>query len=544
MLRDKRIILLKLITFLLFITLGLSKTIAQSYYTPLSNSQLNSIEDSIHGLNNHYFTAAKPFLAGEVSGLVDSFNNRLKLTNRFASGNWFGRKIYNEDLFNLQSKDFGFRINPLFHLTVGKDNQTTEGGIYLNTRGIQLDGRIGKNVFFYSEFLENQAFYPKYQRDFINEKSVVPGQGSPKPFGKNSQSYDFASVKGHIEYQASRFFNFRLGYGQNFFGDGYRSLLLSDNSFNYPYLRITTSFWKIRYTNLFTQMDDIRYNNANGTYIRKFNTMHLLSLDVTKRLNVSVFETVVYGDSARTRGYDVNYLNPIIFYRPLEYALGSNAGNVLLGLNMKYKLTNKTHLYGQFILDEFVFKEIKANNGWWANKFGYQIGFKSLNALIPHLTIQSEYNWVRPFTYSHFDVFQNFAHYNQPLAHPLGSNFKESVTFLRYRYKRFLGELEIMYAKQGRDTANSNYGTNVYKSYTSRIKDYGNTVGQGIATSTFLTDAKIAYLVNPKTNLRLELGVTLRRFKTAIEKGTLQNETTKYIYFGLHSDIANRYFDF
>ena len=141
-------------------------------------------------------------------------------------------------------------------------------------------------------------------------------------------------------------------------------------------------------------------------------------------------------------------------------------------------------------------------------------------------------------------IFHIQTHYNQPLAHPLGSNFKESVTFLRYRYKRFLGELEIMYAKQGRDTANSNYGTNVYKSYTSRIKDYGNRVGQGIATSTFLTDAKIAYLVNPKTNLRLELGVTLRRFKTAIEKGTLQNETTKYIYFGLHSDIANRYFDF
>ncbi len=544
MLRDKRITLLKLITFLLFSAFGLPKTFAQSYYTPLSNSLLNPIEDSIHSLDRRYFTAAKPFLAGEVSGLLDSFTDRMKLTNRFASGNWFGRKIYNEDLFKVHSKDFGFRINPLFHLTVGKDNQTPEGGIYLNTRGIQADGRIGKNVFFYSEFLENQAFYPKYQRDFINEKTIVPGQGSPKTFGKNRDAYDFASVKGHVEYQASQFFNFRFGYGQNFFGDGYRSLLLSDNSFNYPYLRITTSFWKIRYTNLFTQMDDIRFNNANGTFIRKFNTMHLLSLDVTRRLNVSVFEAVVYGDSARTRGYDVNYLNPIIFYRPLEYALGSNAGNVLLGMNMKYKLTNKTHLYGQFILDEFFFKEIKAANGWWANKFGYQIGFKSINALIPNLTIQSEYNWVRPFTYSHFDVFQNFAHYNQPLAHPLGSNFKESVTFLRYRYKRFLGDLQIMYAKQGRDTVNANFGTNVYKSYTTRTKEYGNEVGQGIATSTFLTDAKIAYLVNPKTNLRLELGVTLRRFKTATEKGTLQNETTKYIYFGLHSDIANRYFDF
>ena len=516
---------------------------AQSFYTPLSNSLLNSIEDSLHHIGSEIFTTVKPYTVGTINTRIDNYNEKLKLDGRFASETWLGRKIFNEDLIQKHTTDFDFRLNPLFHVTLGKDNQSTKG-TYQNTRGIQADGRIGKNFYFYSEFLENQAYYPKYQRDWVNENRVIPGQGQFKSFGKTNDAYDFAAVKGHIEYQPSKFFNFRYGYGQNFIGDGYRSLLLSDNAFNYPYLRITTNFWKIQYTNIFAQMQDIRFTNPNGTYPRKYVTSHVLSANISKRLNISVFETVVYGDSANTRGYDFHYLNPIIFYRPLEFALGSSSGNVLMGLNMKYKLTHNAHVYGQFILDEFYFKEITAGKGWWANKFGYQIGIKSFNTFVPNLTVQTEYNWVRPFTYSHFDVYQNYGHYNQPLAHPLGSNFKESVTWLRYRYKRVIGELQIMYAQQGRDTANSNWGTRVYKNYNTRTQDYNNAVGQGVSTSTLFTDAKIAYLVNPKTNLRLEVGVTLRRFKTAVEKGSLQNETTKYVYFGLHSDIRKNYFDF
>lgn len=516
---------------------------AQSFYTPLSNSLLNSIEDSLHSINNETFTSVKPYSVGIINTSIDAFNNNLRLEGKFASKTWLGRKIFNEDLIQKHTEDFDFRLNPVLHTIVGKDNESTKTN-YLNTRGFQADGRIGKNFYFYSEFLENQAYYSLYQRNWISTNGVVPGQGVPKIFGKNNDALDFASVKGHIEYQPSKFFNFRYGYGQNFIGDGYRSLLLSDNTFNYPYLRITTNLWKFQYTNLFTQMQDIRFTNADGTYPRKFVTTHYLSANITKRLNLSVFETVSYGDSSGQRGYDVHYLNPIIFYRPLEFALGSSAGNVLMGLNAKYKLTNKAHIYGQFILDEFNFKEITANTGWWANKYGYQIGFKSFHTFIPNLTIQSEYNWVRPFTYSHFNLFQNYGHYNQPLAHPLGANFKESVTWIRYRHKRWLGELELMYAQQGRDTFNSNYGLNVYKNYITRTLEYGNKIGQGIKTHTLYADAKVAYLLNPKTNLRIEAGLILRRFKTALEVNNLKNETTKYFYFGLHTDIANRYFDF
>ena len=61
-------------------------------------------------------------------------------------------------------------------------------------------------------------------------------------------------ANGHVSYQTSKHFNFQFGHGKHFIGDGYRSMLLSDNSFNYPYLKITTDVWKVSYVNLYSSI--------------------------------------------------------------------------------------------------------------------------------------------------------------------------------------------------------------------------------------------------------------------------------------------------
>ena len=43
-----------------------------------------------------------------------------------------------------------------------------------------------------------------------------------------------------IAYRPNKIFTFLGGYGKNFFGEGYRSLLLSDNASNYPFLKLET----------------------------------------------------------------------------------------------------------------------------------------------------------------------------------------------------------------------------------------------------------------------------------------------------------------
>ncbi|RMG85390.1 MAG: gliding motility protein RemB, partial [Bacteroidetes bacterium] len=489
-------------------------------------------------IGSAFHTDIRPYNTLQIRENIDAAFRKVTTPER----NWFARKLFDENLVDIQSEDYRLMINPLMNVRAGRENQSDEL-IYTNTRGVQFSGVLGNKFAFYADFYENQARFPEYLRESITQRKVIPGEGRFKVF-KDGDAQDWGFATGMIYFRPNKFFDFEFGQGKNFIGDGYRSLLLSDNAFSYPFLKITTSVWRLQYVNLFTQMSDIRFKKPNGTFARKYVTAHYLSVNVTKRLNVGLFETVIYEDSSGTRGYDVNYLNPIIFYRPIEFAVGSSSGNVLIGLNVKYRMTNKAHLYGQFVLDEFKFDEIKARSGWWANKFGFQLGVKGYDFLLPGLTAQTEVNFVRPYTYSHFNTLQNYGHYNQPLAHPLGANFVENVTLISYHKDRWFGELEIMYAAQGRDTLNSNWGTDVYKDYELRERDYDNKTGQGVHARTLYTDVKVGYLFNPQTNLRLEVGFSRRHFKPEIETPELKTNTTNYFYLGLTTALTNRYYDF
>ena len=238
--------------------------------------------------------------------------------------------------------------------------------------------------------------------------------------------------------------------------------------------------------------------------------------------------------------------------RPIEFSVNS-PDNVLVGINTKYKLPFSSYLYGQLLLDEFSLDNLKERNGWWASKFGYQLGFKMFNALkVENLTFQTEYNYVRPYTYAHHNPQQNYAHYNQPLAHPLGANFSELLLMANYRWKRWEVDGKIIFAKYGGSIANDSisYGNDLYEStgifeepngfiYAGRPSDFGIEMYQGNLTTVNLKNFNIAYVVNPKTNLKINLGLTLRDLKS--EEAEMQ---TQFINFGIQSDLFNHYYDF
>ena len=82
--------------------------------------------------------------------------------------------------------------------------------------------------------------------------------------------------------------------------------------------------------------------------------MHHLSYNVTPNFNFGIFESVI---ASRKQQFELQYLNPIIFYRSVEHSLGS-PDNVILGANFKWNIAKKCQIYGQLVLDEFYFKEI------------------------------------------------------------------------------------------------------------------------------------------------------------------------------------------
>ena len=383
-----------------------------------------------------------------------------------------------------------------------------------------------------------------YVDNSIDSINIIDGFG--RAYGRASRSFS-NQIKGYVSYSPSRIFNLQAGIGQHFFGDGYRSLLLSDNAAPMPYFKITTDIWRVKYINLFAMQKDIR---GLYEYDKKFTASHYLDWSISDKVNLSLFETVVWlqKDTLLSRGVELNYLNPIIFYRPVEYAQGS-ADNVLIGLNFKVKLNKKTIIYSQVILDEFKLEEIKADSGWWANKYGGQIGVKSYDiANIKGLYAQVEFNGVRPFTYSHsnklgkldpINTIQNYGHANQSMAHPLGADFFEYLAIVRYQKDKWLIENKTNYMLFGSDSTDGSFGNDIYKSYSIREKEYHNYMIQGVRNTLFQNDIRIAYHLSEKYNLWASLGYLHR-----VHRNEFSVNTSSYVYVSIKTAISNRYYDY
>ncbi|WP_264519749.1 capsule assembly Wzi family protein [Flavobacterium sp. N1994] len=520
---------------------------------PFSHSYYSQFDDEMNqvGANNH--TGSKPYSYAEVSKYYDLDAENKKLAKK--SQDWLSRKLFNENLVEVQGEDYWFTLNPIVDLQFGKSSPSVAKSTFINTRGIQFNGGLGKELNFTTTIYESQGRFADYFNRYAEsikpdggDPAIIPGIGIAKPF--KTDAYDFPMAEANLSFTPSKFINLNLGYGKNFIGDGYRSLILSDGASPYPYLKLNTTFWKIKYTNIYTWLKDVRPDvTVDRTYATKFAASHYLSLNVTNRWNLGLFESVIWTNN-NNRGFDMSFVNPIIFYRTVEFTSSARSGNALLALTSKFKWSNQVNFYGQFLLDEFSLQDVKAGNNSWKNKFGYQIGAKYYNAFhIKNLLLQVEYNQVRPYVYSHSEAITNYGHNNQSLGHQWGGNFKEFIAIARYHNGRYFADAKFTVGKRGLDfnngTDNYNYGSNIYLSYNdNRPYDTGVVIGQGNTTSIFIADMQAGYLINPATNLKLYGSLIYRNFNPATETATAIKESTTWVSIGLRCDIFNWYFDY
>ena len=319
-------------------------------------------------------------------------------------------------------------------------------------------------------------------------------------FDQDSTGFSYLDLTGRVSYTPNQIFNFQAGLDNNFIGEGSRSLFLSDYGRPYPFAQIKARFWRIEYTTMYQFMHEGNLSN----YESKFGATHHISLNATKWLNFGIFESVVFQpkDTALYRGFDVEYLNPVIFYRPQEYSLGSS-DNVLLGASMTLKWKAHT-AYFQFIIDEFSLTEIKAKSGWWANKYGGQAGVKGRFDLGAWKSFyRVEYNFLRPYTYAHLTAGQNYGNSGLSLAHPYGANVMEILGEFKVQKDKWLIKSFVSYFLQGLDKDGYSYGANVYRPYTARPFEYGHEIGQGLGNNGFRLILALSYRLSKYGNFQV-----------------------------------------
>lgn len=433
------------------------------------------------------------FVTGDKSGL----------TSKKALWNTFYKTPAN--FIEVDNPDFFLSVNPVLQLQAMVDNESDEL-IFLNTRGIVARGLIAKRIGFQTYLTDNQERAPKFVQDRITQFRAVPGNGFYKTF--KTTGVDYFDARGSFTVNAAKFLDIQFGYDKQSIGNGYRSLYLSEYPNNYLFLNLNLRVWRLNYVSKTVELtSQYKRGSTDTLFPKKYMAIHHISFNAPKWLTLGLFEGIVFD---RLNQFEFSYLNPIMFLRPQEQQLGS-ADNAFVGLDFKANIARRFQVYGQLLFDEFKLDELKKRDGWWANKWALQLGAKYIDAFgVKNLDLQLETNLVRPFTYSHFDTIANYTHYNQPLAHPLMSNIREVVGIARYQPapKWYLqGRLSGWWG--GKDTADLNYGNNIFLDNDTRAQERDNRFGSAVETQWVNANLWAAY--EWKENFFIETNIYLRQ---------------------------------
>jgi len=534
---------------------------AQSTYLPNSYQLYQKFNADIYSTKTAFHSSLRPFLIDSL--IQHSYDSVMNVGVNPNRKSWFTRKLLNEHLFDVKRPNYTFYGDVILDLQLGKDfsnnsrsdvNITTQGisakfnlpgAVYLNTRGYQFGGTVGKNFSFYTSGFENAAKFPAYYNAVVNANQFIPGQAYLRNYqGIAKNSADWSYVTAILSYNVTKNLNVTLGEDKMFIGDGYRSLLLSDYAANMPLLRVTANLGKhVQYMATWAYIEDLRETKFDvfGSNRRKWAFFHYIDWNVSNRVSFGFFNALISPEAdanGNRRGFDANMINPIFFSSSLGPSQQPK-DNTLVGFTAKYKILDKTALYAQLLLDRFKAGSFFSDNNA-DNTNGVQVGIRGADLFaVKRFNYLFEFNTVKPYTYQSANTISSYNFYGDPLAHPYGANFREALGILNYSFGRIDLQGQINYAKYGTDSLNTiNNGKIVNKPFVPTATTT-TAIGQGLSTQLYYAEGTISFLINPKYNLRFELSGLYRQ-----EKSSKADNKTTMVTFGLRSSFRNLYHDF
>jgi hypothetical protein len=520
--------------------------VSYEYRIQLDRQNLLNPDKKVH-------PAIHPIARGEFGGGDANtpflFFDADRTSSQNVSQSWWHRKLFEEHLLTISGDGYEVNLDPWLNTELGVDPGINDRShfTFMSSRGIWIEGRIGKKVSFYSGFSENLGAFPDALTQYFDSTGFVLGSGNYQN-QRGESNIDFPMAAGAVSFQPSKHFNISFGQGKHFFGEGYRSMILSDYALPYPFLKIESKLGSLSYTNLWAVHADPRASawTPGRLYRQKYTSIHYLSWNATDKWNISLFESMVWGgDSVNPNaGFYIHFLNPVVFWRPVEKLVGIRGGNAMIGLASSYVLGNGMKVYGQFVIDDFQLEALKQiGEGHWLNFYSWQLGWKKYQKLGArgHLSMRFEYNGARPFMYAHRTPSTNYTHLMYPLAHPWGSNFQEFIVQVQYQNKRWVYDFQLNYGIRGQDIDSSNYGNDLFRSIFDRDGDLG--YGMGGRRNEFVVygHTKVGFILNMSTGMRLEAGMRIRNSYVPEEESL---EKRSYWFFtGFRMPLFNRYFD-
>ncbi len=494
---------------------------AQDY--PLTGHFQNLNEKDIYYSSNSTLIRPATGVENEI------YESLIYTTAKDSSKSWLNRKLFHEHFVVQEDEHLKLLLDPIVDFRINKSINSfyhNPSFGYLNTRGILINGNLDSKVFFNTSFFENQGVFPDYINEYYETFGVIPGYGRVKPLSGFNE-YDFAAAYGNISFKANERIDFTIGYDRLFIGDGYRSMILSDYAAPMMYLKSSVKFGRFEYNNIFTKAINPNFNNVidldqatnvNSLYPSKFISYNTLTYNLNSAWQFSLLEALVMSDELPNWKVPLYTISP--FFRT-AYIDKSNLTNNLIGTNITWQNQTIGIFYAQAILDNW--------NVWNEPIVAMQFGYKSFNFLnVKNLYLQLEYNMTNYNAYKNTNNGLHYGHYNQPLAHPAGSDFDEFLMISAFTFKRFELLAKINFLKVGTEDIFDYYPANDYSAFNSSTS-----TAPWIVNSDF----QIIYYINRVTRLQVFVGINPRI-------DFIRNADDCFIQAGLRTAIRSNYYDF
>ncbi len=504
--------------------------LAQQNDIPLNRDIYYDIDRNGAEKSSTMHTAMRPVIQSRAD-LHNVMGFRADSTHQYY---WITQKLLKEHLINVKDGGFKMTIDPVFQFEVGKEFRensefSKNATMQHNGRGFQLAVDLGPTVSFQSSFYENQAVLPGYLYRYAQLQSVVPGQGRIKNF--NTRGLDFAWATGNVSWSPRPWLNAQIGQGRHFVGNGYRSVLLSDNASPYPYVKLSalTNNKRFQYTTIFAKLQLVGEANRLPTgeageslFYWKRASFQYLSANLGP-LQLGLFEGTLWKniDTSGVRPFNAMQMNPVIGVNTIVNGF-DGINTQVLGLDAKYKITNKMFAYGQFALTDP-----------GRSRYAWQVGMQWFDLFRKDLHLLVEFNQATPYAYTRANSRMSWTHDNQPLASPLGTGYSEAVLLVDCRiHKRFWAQVEFS-VEQHPYTLGSDEvaGGDIF----GPDKPKGPT---GDERQRLYASLNVSWRMNQMTNMQLTIGYSLRDLQPAPT-----DRNSGMLYISWHTGLFNRYYD-
>jgi len=511
---------------LMYCLFSVGLTRAQNLLVPLQRYVTTEVERGVSREDSLRHTSWKPFVTGRFD--LTKVPGYEKDTSKYYYK--FTTLLWRDNLVKVSDKDFSFTVDPLFDFGLTMDLADTSAyadtvRLWNNSRGLRIEASIGKVVAFQTQVIESQSYFPSYLKAFADSTGIVPGLGRWKRF--RTSGFDYGVSSSVLTVVPANWLNVQLGYGKNFVGNGYRSMLLSDGAFNYPFLKATCYFAKdrLQYTAMVAQLQSLERlplgEVPESLFKKKSASFYYLSWTPVPSIEVGVFESVVwqFWDSTGVQPMDPLMLVPVLGAGSAVNGL-DGANNAMAGLNARVRLHKGLSLYGQVAVD-----------GSSAEAMAYQAGAVFLDCLIPRLDVLVEWNYAGKDMYRSAIPLQSYTQFNQPLGSVAGPCSREWVAKMNFAHKRFITQLKFNRILRGSDptcSALAPLGSDA-------LPNTANPANQVIQQ----WELEAGFRMNPKTNMQLMLGFTDR-----LQSPDLAFHHTSAVFVAFRTNLSNRYFDF